>query len=510
MTSDELINNLEDERHAEVMHSLSHPSRPFAHFLTHSGCFHADDVLATAIARWHHELHFPATPQPEVIRTRDPQVVGAALNRPDVLVFDVGAQLNNALNNFDHHQAPPPPSRANGVPFSSCGLVWHHLGHAICSAVVDSSQDALALHAAVDVALIQFVDALDNGVAHVDAYMPAGKQPLTCCHFSSVVAAYCPSAGDAQQFTAAFEQAAAMAGVILRSTVLSAAQLQHVQRAIDAQAASPILYLEEAYPWDKADFSRSQALFAVQPSPADHTWQVQQVPVAPGSFVGRRALNPAWHGLSGQAFIAASGVPDAVFCHRTGFIAKALSSAGALALAEASIPKPPSTDSLPDILGFFGQYRWLSNFFATPVPFEGLTYPSSEAAFQAAKRPPAEREPFTRMTPAQAKKAGRTGTLPKDWEARRLQVMWTVLIGKFETHPHLRNLLLSTGDTYLEETNTWGDCYWGVCRGRGTNYLGRLLMALRTQLTAGHVTSELPTSLPALRSSGQEEFRLTP
>jgi predicted NAD-dependent protein-ADP-ribosyltransferase YbiA (DUF1768 family) len=42
--------------------------------------------------------------------------------------------------------------------------------------------------------------------------------------------------------------------------------------------------------------------------------------------------------------------------------------------------------------------------------------------------------------------------------------------------------LLATGDTYLEETNTWGDIWFGVCNGIGKNYLGKMLMEIREAL----------------------------
>ena len=38
-----------------------------------------------------------------------------------------------------------------------------------------------------------------------------------------------------------------------------------------------------------------------------------------------------------------------------------------------------------NIKGFFGGYRWLSNFHVCDVMFEGDLYPSSENAYQAAK-----------------------------------------------------------------------------------------------------------------------------
>ncbi len=48
--------------------------------------------------------------------------------------------------------------------------------------------------------------------------------------------------------------------------------------------------------------------------------------------------------------------------------------------------------------------------------------------------------------------------------------------------PELRAALLATGNRYLEETNWWGDTFWGVCNGAGENRLGMILMAIRTRI----------------------------
>jgi len=51
---------------------------------------------------------------------------------------------------------------------------------------------------------------------------------------------------------------------------------------------------------------------------------------------------------------------------------------------------------------------------------------------------------------------------------------------KFE-NPLLRAMLLATEDAVLVEGNTWNDTFWGVCRGRGENWLGRILMQVREE-----------------------------
>jgi predicted NAD-dependent protein-ADP-ribosyltransferase YbiA (DUF1768 family) len=78
--------------------------------------------------------------------------------------------------------------------------------------------------------------------------------------------------------------------------------------------------------------------------------------------------------------------------------------------------------------------------------------------------------------------AGQKVTLRKDWEGVKIQVMRDVLRLKF-ANPGLRDRLLETGDRELIEGNTWGDTFWGVCRGSGKNWLGQLLMELRGELS---------------------------
>lgn len=135
---------------------------------------------------------------------------------------------------------------------------------------------------------------------------------------------------------------------------------------------------------------------------------------------------------------------------------------------------------------FSGEYVWLSNFYPTPVRYEGITYPSSEHAYQAAKvLDPNERKQVLRLTAAQAKRWGKMKEQQKavqeDWIGVKLSVMHDILCAKFED-PILRRKLLETGSSVLVEGNTWHDRFWGVHGGKGFNHLGRLLMNLRAEL----------------------------
>lgn len=133
---------------------------------------------------------------------------------------------------------------------------------------------------------------------------------------------------------------------------------------------------------------------------------------------------------------------------------------------------------------FQGHYRFLSNFWPAEVVFEGHTYPSVEHAYVAAKTL-SHTERFTFMDPAirpgDVKRMGRKLHLREDWEEVKLGIMEDLVRQKFSKSP-LKEMLLMTGDQELIEGNTWGDTFWGVCRGKGQNHLGKILMKVRGEL----------------------------
>lgn len=137
------------------------------------------------------------------------------------------------------------------------------------------------------------------------------------------------------------------------------------------------------------------------------------------------------------------------------------------------------------ISDFRGEYRWLSNFHLVEVHLAGLPYPSTEHAYQAAKTLDATQRCAVRCakTPGQAKRLGQTLKLRDDWEQVKIAVMLDLQRQKYK-QPDLRTKLLATGDAELIEGNTWGDRFWGVCKGEGLNWLGRLLMQVRDEIRA--------------------------
>lgn len=147
------------------------------------------------------------------------------------------------------------------------------------------------------------------------------------------------------------------------------------------------------------------------------------------------------------------------------------------------------------ILSFDGQERWLSNFWPCTVELYGETYPSIEHAYQAAKAfYPDDRKIFqsSHMTAGQAKRAGRRLAMRPDWEQVKVPTMRELIQQKYCSSSTLGHKLADLWDWHIEEGNTWGDTFWGVCRGRGDNRLGKLLMGQAEELDIARGLSGFP------------------
>ena len=135
------------------------------------------------------------------------------------------------------------------------------------------------------------------------------------------------------------------------------------------------------------------------------------------------------------------------------------------------------------INSFRGEHRFLSNFHPIEIEYEGEWYPSVEHAYQAAKTiEKSVRMFFLAGSSGDAKKLGRSINLRPDWDQVKVPIMRELLKKKFTKGTVLADKLLSTGDEELIEGNWWGDCFWGVCKGKGENWLGKLLMEVRSEL----------------------------
>lgn len=129
---------------------------------------------------------------------------------------------------------------------------------------------------------------------------------------------------------------------------------------------------------------------------------------------------------------------------------------------------------------FSGDFRFLSNFWPAVVVYNGITFPTIEHAYQAAKSDSRAVQLTFLLddTPFQAKRRGSRVKIRGDWVDAKVPIMRDLIHQKFSGEP-LKSKLQSTRGMWLQEGNTWGDTFWGICDGMGLNTLGRLLMEER-------------------------------
>lgn len=133
------------------------------------------------------------------------------------------------------------------------------------------------------------------------------------------------------------------------------------------------------------------------------------------------------------------------------------------------------------IKGFFGPYRFLSNFYIEPDgSFVEYEFQRAKCATWAGRGIFDKLYSTGKLTPKQAKAIGRKVEMREDWEAVKVNIMLFYIKKKF-TNSDLMWQLQQTSPAYLEETNMWGDTFWGVCRGVGQNMLGAILMQVRDE-----------------------------
>jgi ribA/ribD-fused uncharacterized protein len=128
-------------------------------------------------------------------------------------------------------------------------------------------------------------------------------------------------------------------------------------------------------------------------------------------------------------------------------------------------------------------YGCFSNFSKHPFAIDGKLWPTVEHYFQAMKFVGTPREEQIRAcrSPMDAKNLGneRVGLLRGDWESVQDDVMRRAVLAKFQSHPEISQILLSTGEEPIIEDSR-SDYYWGLGATKtGKNMLGKILVETR-------------------------------
>ena len=290
------------------------------HLVTHSGGFHADEVLSSVILT-------RLFPHAQIVRTRDAKWTTPSVEK---IIYDVGRDYDAVAQIFDHHQRPT-PLRIDEQPYSSFGLIWAHYGHDYLRALDIPEADIDDIHASFDKGFVLPIDLVDNG-----ALAPATAGDLASLTLPSLIGSLKP-VFDNDGFAAAVNIARAFVEGLLAGKAAKRRAEAMVIEAIEKTGEGRVLELPRGMPFRGAieKTGADHLLFVV--NPRDDDWAIGGIRITGNSFEQRADLPAAWAGLTDEALEEACGVKGAKFCHNGLFIAVAATREAALAMAELAV-----------------------------------------------------------------------------------------------------------------------------------------------------------------------------
>lgn len=287
-----------------------------ANFITHSGTFHADEVMATIIL-------LNKFGNIKLFRCNAP-------TNKKAFIYDVG------FGEFDHHSIDFDKSRENGIKYASCGLVWKAFGKDIIEKLkigdVDSFFDS------VDKCLIMDIDRDDNG-------QPLKSEPeIKLQNVPNLISSFNPAWNNSSNENDNFLNAVSFANMIFNNIIKRMVAKEQARKIVEdkiEESKDGILVLDDYMPWKDIVLTSSNEkakdiLYAIFPSKRGG-YNVVATPASPGSFEIKKPFPKNWAGLENEELQKISGVDSITFCHKNLFICACKTYDDAIKIAKTAI-----------------------------------------------------------------------------------------------------------------------------------------------------------------------------
>jgi len=281
---------------------------------THDEMFHADEIFAICILK-------KIYPNIKIVRSRDPKI----LEKADIRI-DVGAKYNFNTKDFDHHQANFNLKRKNGVPYSSCGLIWKHFGEKLVNSKIAFDY--------IENNLIQFIDCDDNGIDYSNGLVKVYSVAEVINSFNS---SWKNLKEDQYKI---FFAAMQVAEVVLDNELKKANEIVEGEKIVSnalKKSKDGFVVLPSARLPKNQIVGNKKIKCYIFPGPSSPNWLSVSVPVKTGSFSRSASFPESWAGLSGKDLEDVTGVKGAIFCHKKRFIVVADSKRSVLELTKKAL-----------------------------------------------------------------------------------------------------------------------------------------------------------------------------
>ncbi|KAK2196322.1 Metal-dependent protein hydrolase [Babesia duncani] len=296
---------------------------------THNGFFHCDEALAIYMLRL-----LPEYKDAEIVRTREQE----KLDKCDVVV-DVGGVFCPEKFRFDHHQNEFYEyfSKEHTITkLSSAGLVYRHFGKRIMEQVynIKNEHDVEALYLHVYNELIEYVDAVDNGVPIADGKLRYKINSDISARVSRLNPSWTDPEGNFDyQFTKAVKLVGEEFDYYVHNyinTILPAKgiyleaykkrfELHQSGRAIQLPKSCPFSHFMYQHEEQDNISEKDKILFYVCLDTASNNWRATCTKVQREQFKTRLPFVERLRGLRDAELEAASGIPGLIFIHKAGF-----------------------------------------------------------------------------------------------------------------------------------------------------------------------------------------------
>lgn len=287
-----------------------------ANFITHSGTFHADEVMATVILLNKHD-------NIKLYRT-------SKVNNDKAFCYDVGFGI------FDHHQADFDEKRENGIKYASCGLIWKAFGMEIIDKL--NIEDKKSFFDTIDRNIIMDIDRDDNG------QMLKNEPEIKVQNIPNLIGNFNPSWNDLSSEKECFLNAVSFANTIFNNIVKNMISKEAARKIVEdkiEQSKNGILILDNYMPWKDIVLSSKnpkakEILYALYPSKRGG-YNIVATPISSGSFIIKKKFPSSWAGLENEELQKVSGINTITFCHKNLFICACKTYEDAIKIAELAV-----------------------------------------------------------------------------------------------------------------------------------------------------------------------------
>lgn len=270
-----------------------------ANFITHSGTFHADEVMASIIL-------LNKFGSMNIYRANK-------VTNNNAFCYDIG------FGKFDHHQIDFDLTRDNGIKYASCGLIWKEFGNDIIEKL--NIEDALQFKESIDKNLIMDIDRDDNGQALLNE--SCIKQQT----IPSLIASFNPSWNDESDENMRFLDALLFANTIFNNIINKMIAKEEAKDIIEKrieESKGGILLLDKYMPWKdivllSTNPKAKDILYSIFPSKRGG-YNIVAIPNKLGSFDVKKPFPKSWAGLENEELKKVSKINSITFCHKNLFI----------------------------------------------------------------------------------------------------------------------------------------------------------------------------------------------